>query len=180
MRQLATAKYKSGHYRSNWLKVRQIALPLHFVAVKPEPPSFATQSKLTTQQARGKSYERKVIKAVAAMLKAGDFPLDTSLHVGPWINYVDDSGPGLCQPDLVLVTPTTLLIIEVKLKQSEKAPLQLALYSPLCSNLWPRPTTLLLQAFKFPTMGKTSHWVDSPSNFLDNPAPQVHHWHYIP
>lgn len=166
---------------AKFLKVRQIVEPVSFAALRADPPSFATRSKLTSSQARGKTFERKVIKELARAIKAGELPPGTELLVGPWINFTDENGPGICQPDAILLTASSVLIIEAKLKQSARAIFQLCgLYSPLVKVLWPRPTHLLLEVFKFPRCGKTPHWVDSPANFLANPRPGVHYWHYLP
>jgi len=162
------------------IKVRQIAPPLHSVAIHYPPPAFSTRQKLNSAQKRGKTYEKKVVKEMARQLKAGEWPEGSSLIVGPWIDYVDENGPGLAQPDIILLTPDTLLLIEVKLKQSERAPLQLALYRPLADILWPRASTRLLQVFKYPTCDKTAQWVDSPQILLAKSDDSVHHWHYLP
>lgn len=162
-------------------RVRQISLPISHVALRANPPAFAQPRKLNRAQARGITYERRVVKELQRAIASGELPEGIELLAGPWINFTDENGPGICQPDAILITASSVLILEAKLKQSPRALLQLqGLYSPLVKLLWPRTTHLLLEVFKYPKCGKTPRWVDSPANFLASPREGVHYWHYLP
>lgn len=162
--------------------VRHIALPVTYCALRKKPPPFATRSKLSSAQARGKTYERKVIKALKRLIDTDHFHHDNMMWVGPWIDFADANGPGLAQPDAIIALPHRCLIIEVKLKQSPRAEVQLVdLYRPLVMALWPHlEPPALLEVFKFPSCDKSPQWVEGPDYFLANPSEGVHYWHYIP
>lgn len=59
-----------------------------------------------------------------------------------WLRFVDDAGPGCAQPDLFLVLPTHVLLLEVKLTHTEFAwPQMEGLYVPLLEYVFERPVT---------------------------------------
>lgn len=141
-----------------------------------EPPTFSKKSRLNRMQLKGKTYERRVIREVEALLAEGE--LYGELKAGPWLEFVDRHGEGICQPDLVLIGKKTILIIEAKLKQSPRSFIQLnALYGPLLQEMYPDKRVLLLEAFKYPRRTKTHRWVEGPKELIDSPRSQVHHWH---
>jgi hypothetical protein len=80
-------------------------------AVFVDKPPFSLEKARTTAQAKGLAYERKVAKAVAALVPEG-----TQVRHGPWIEYVARSGrKRYAQPDLVLELPDRIVLVEVKL-----------------------------------------------------------------
>lgn len=157
---------------------RLISLPVLHVR-QMEPPGFAKRNQLSTCQLRGKTYERKVYKTLKRQCDAGEWPNGELLY-GPWLEYVDQNGPGICQPDLVMILPDTLMIFEVKLKQTLKAWDQLDKYVALCSLLWPRDRIFQVQTFKFPTCDKSARRIVNPRDLLALIVGGVYCWHYIP
>lgn len=76
----------------------------------------------------GLAYQRKVGKAL--------HPLGAVLREGPWISFFDRNGPGLAQPDLLILSPAGPVLIEVKLTYTDLAIPQLDfLYVPLVAHL---------------------------------------------
>jgi hypothetical protein len=79
-------------------------------------------------RAQGLTFERKVARA-----------LPMALH-GPWYHYVDVNGPGICQPDLVLINDEQVIAVECKLTDTPVAVGQLReLYFPILSAVYSRP-----------------------------------------
>lgn len=94
------------------LRQRCATLPLAATppTVTPCPPPFAPGS-LAGSRARGRSYERKVGKILAAhCTKAG-----WKLWDHQWFLYKDDSGVKYFQPDFIIERENDNVLIEVKL-----------------------------------------------------------------
>lgn len=93
----------------------------------PKPPGRGSSAAARA----GLAYQRRVTKALE--------PLGPSLMANPWISFLDAHGPGMAQPDLLLVgaglvAPT---LIEIKLTYTELAVAQLdLLYVPLVAHLF--------------------------------------------
>ena len=74
------------------------------------PPAFVRGSRrrLSAPQRAGLAFQRKVCKALTHF--------GQSCKAGAWISYHDRVGPGLAQPDVVLILPEGVLVLEIKLK----------------------------------------------------------------
>lgn len=94
-------------------------------------PAFARgKPRLSGPQRAGLAFQRKVGRALTHF--------GPCCRTGSWISYYDHSGPGLAQPDVVLVLPEGVLVLEIKLKFTLRAIPQLdALYVPLLQHLFP-------------------------------------------
>lgn len=97
-----------------------------------KPPGFANrQGTRRGAKATGIRYERKV----QALFSGNDWYLP-----GPWILYVTGGSPYWCQPDGIHfdVNAGVLTIIEVKLKHTDDARLQLrGVYEPVLRRMFP-------------------------------------------
>ena len=140
------------------------------------PPGFSGNLKLTGMAAKGKSYERKVWSALTRMVQDGF--LEGDLYLGPWFKYADANGPGLAQPDAMIVQPSGVLIIEAKLKQTPAATPQIELYGELAEALIGRPWRGVA-AFKFPTLKRDAWWVDTLDMVGAHDERTISNWHYL-
>lgn len=117
-----------------------------------EPPPFTRgPRRLSGKAARGKAYENKLVKHLNRLKASGALAGD--LYIGPWFRFEDANGPGLAQPDALLITPEYILVIEAKLKQTFAAWAQITLYGQLASLLFERPW-IGVQVFQFPSTKK--------------------------
>src|SRR5436190_8478559 len=66
-------------------------------------PACIPKSRLKGAKADGLRYEKLVAKAIPE-----------AKH-GPWYEFCDVNGPGYCQPDLVVISPRMVLVLECKL-----------------------------------------------------------------
>lgn len=74
---------------------------------------------------RGIRFERSIAKM-----------LPQALH-GQWFRFVDNAGPGYCQPDLLFAKGDCLFVVECKLTDCSEAWDQLQLlYRPVLRSLW--------------------------------------------
>lgn len=74
---------------------------------------------------RGIRFERAIAKM-----------LPSALH-GQWFRFVDNAGPGYCQPDLLFARGDCLFVVECKLTDCSEAWDQLdLLYTPVLRMLW--------------------------------------------
>lgn len=86
--------------------------------------------RLSAPQRAGLALQKKVGRAL--------MHFGSDCRTGPWISYCDQTGPGLAQPDIVLVLSGGVLVLEIKLKFTLQAVPQLdALYVPLLQHLFP-------------------------------------------
>lgn len=94
-------------------------------------PAFARgRPRLSKPQRAGLAFQRKVGKALVHF--------GSCCREGAWISYRDRGGLGLAQPDVMLVLPEGVLVLEIKLKFTLRAIPQLdALYVPLLQHLFP-------------------------------------------
>lgn len=80
-----------------------------------------------------------------------------------WVEYVDSNGEGQAEPDLVLVLPDAVTVVEVKLTGCRYGHEQLSgLYLPLAAHIWRRPVRGL-QVCK--ALGR-----DTPGPFISDPV----------
>lgn len=106
-----------------------------------EEPRFPDQRRTTAQQA-GINYEHKVGTKLKALYK--------KTINGPWLQYKCPSKSSICQPDILIwLTPTHLLIVEVKLSWMPQVRQKLkTFYGPLLQKLHPTITISYLQLYK--------------------------------
>lgn len=131
--------------------------------------------KLKGSRAKGKTYERRVGK----YLRAAFAGAPTDFFEGQWLSFYDANGRGYAQPDIYMVFPTFVLVVEVKLKQNTLAHKQLdGLYRPLLERLYQRPT-LLLQVFKFPRWEADERRVADWTSVLSLPPGRIFEWHWL-
>lgn len=103
-----------------------------------EPPGFA-KAKLKGSAAKGKTYERKVWKYVNKWIEQ-EGRTELAPIYQPWIQFEDANGWGLASPDIVLVAPDRVVVLEAKLSQTAAAEHQLVkTYFPLLSLLFAKP-----------------------------------------
>lgn len=99
-----------------------------------EKPHFPPR-KLTKVQEAGLRFERKMGK-----LLGQEYP-DIPLMLGPWIDYKDDGGWFVAQPDILLIPPDgPIRLVECKLKYKPEAEAKIRnLYIPLIRKITGRP-----------------------------------------
>lgn len=130
-----------------------------------KPPAFANgPRRLTGSSARGKTYETKVATMLTTQVTSGH--LQGTLYIGPWFRFEDDNGPGYCQPDALLISDKSILVVEAKLKQTLAAHPQISLYGQLAEGLFHLPW-VGVQIFKYPSGKRTENWVDSLRGLQD-------------
>jgi hypothetical protein len=93
--------------------------------------------------AAGLRYEKQVADYLRA--KYGE---EHVLH-GPWIDYEDAGGKGLCSPDVIVLPDDRdfVVVVECKLTVSKAALTELrTLYVPLAESIWPATKVRAVQA----------------------------------
>lgn len=139
---------------------------------------FVPRSTLAAQK-KGLAYEKKVGRLVEKIA-----PIEAEILLGPWIEFEDENGPGVAQPDVVVLAGPWLLIFEAKLTFRKEATKQLELYKPLCEYIWPAESTHQIAVCK-----NLGIWSDATLPISHTPPPDV--WetllqesftfvHYIP
>lgn len=99
-----------------------------------ENPPWPPNAGRSPSQKAGLSFER----AFGQHLQQLRRPPDSDLLAGPWIEFWDRNGHGFAQPDFLLASPRTVVILECKLTENRRAWVQLfKLYSPLLGALLP-------------------------------------------
>lgn len=99
-----------------------------------------------------------------------------AVHAGQWIEFFDDGGRGLAQPDYFIECETHILLIECKLTQTSVAFAQMNdLYVPLLHHIYSRPVTALLacRVLRF-SPGAEAH----PRDLLSSPRFDNPTWHH--
>ena len=82
--------------------------------------------------AKGKAYERKVLRALVEK-----YPLIPN----PWFEFQDENGGGMASPDGVIALQDATIVVEVKLSWTFEAHQQLSqLYFPLLEKFTQNPT----------------------------------------
>lgn len=109
-------------------------------------PNFKKQRQ-TAAQKRGITYERKIAKILREIYEP-----EAEVQHGPWLEFEDAKGWGICQPD-VLILPTDvakpLLLIEIKLTHKPEAEGKLRnVYKPLISKLYPTRKIRIVQVYR--------------------------------
>lgn len=129
---------------------------LRWVKAADPPPFEGAPRRLKGMQAKGKAFERKVGEHLKGIVEAGE---EGNLWIGPWFQFEDDNGPGLAQPDALLLKDDVALIFECKLKQTPAAAPQLLLYGTLTEALLEVPW-VGIQVFKFPSVRRDDTWIE--------------------
>lgn len=124
-------------------------------------------------RAKGKTYERKVIKDFTRAKLAG------RVLSSPWFTFADANGLGYCQPDILIFLQESIIIVEVKLTQTSSAWQQLELlYKPVVELVYKKPV-YLLQVCKH-LHWETSAQVSSIEEFVDSPRRGLWTLHHLP
>lgn len=102
-----------------------------------ERPRNIPLGRATGAKLHGLRYQKKVTK-----LFLGGLPPGLKLLDGPWFEFRDLNGPGVCQPDIVLLHEGGGLVVECKLTYTSEALTQLAcLYLPVLEECYQLPFT---------------------------------------
>jgi len=97
-----------------------------------EPPSFLSNSYRSPAMLQGIRFEKKIKKYIDTCYQ------DAEILKGQWFQFEDIRGRGFAQPDIILLSPESLIIVEVKLTWRPEVERKLRrLYGPLCSEIWP-------------------------------------------
>lgn len=102
------------------------------------PPNFAkTASRTKGSKAAGRRYEKAVVKHIKSWAKVYQ---DCKIVPGQWLEFQDAIGHGYAQPDILLIYPDRIVVLECKLSQTESARGQvMGLYKPLLEQLMGLP-----------------------------------------
>lgn len=126
---------------------RKIISPLTYVRWADRPSHIPQKERLKGRRAKGMTYERGVKKHLDRILPKLFSSFLT--YSGAWIHFIDKTGHGYAQPDFIIELPTSVIIIEIKLTQTDNAERQTKLlYLPLVQNLIPNKPVFLLQVCK--------------------------------
>lgn len=101
---------------------------------------------------------------------------------GPWIKYVDDHGPGYCQPDVVYVHKGGVILFECKLTFRPRAASSklLRMYGPCAAHIWPGPIHLVQVCRNLKPSAKKTPIIKSVKEILDCPTSEVMTWNWRP
>ena len=124
---------------------------------------------------RGNAYETKVGRFLKRQLSEG--ALVGELTLRQWILFADENGVGWAQPDAYLITGQRILLMEMKLTQTDTAtPQLLSLYLPLIRHIFNAPIVCLQVCRNLRYVPKK--FVESPQELLNNPGAGVYTWHF--
>lgn len=100
---------------------------------KADAPIFRYR-KMSAVQKAGITYERKIGRHLPLL-----YP-ELDIRIGPWLEYCDDSGWHIAQPDIILLPKEgPACVLECKLKYKPEAEFKLQkLYVPILENLLDR------------------------------------------
>lgn len=103
---------------------------------------------------------------------------EITLHPSQIILFTDESGPGWCELDNLILADRTVIVIEAKLTYTPTAFSQIAkLYEPLCEYLWPDRIVQRMQVCKDLTLGCEPRFA-TPVDILRKPTAHVNWtWH---
>lgn len=102
------------------------------------------------------------------------------LHLDQWLRFTDKNGTGYCQPDAYIVSDEAILLIEVKLTQTQTAHTQmLKLYLPLLRMMYEKPV-VCLQIFKNARAVIPAKWkIKHPEELQRFPERGVFNWQVL-
>lgn len=147
---------------------------LVWVQLTDEGPIVSRKAPRKASVKRGRSYERKVARA----LKREHDKFEGELFIGQWLLFKDRHGYGKAQPDVYIVRSDLVVLIECKLTQTENAiPQLLSLYLPLIKELYHRPVVCIQACHNLRYVPKKL--IEDPMELIKNPRPGVWTWHYI-
>ena len=96
-------------------------------------PPYPKYRGMTAPQRAGRRFEKKVASKLESLVE-GRFLFSQ----GQWISFQDENGYGMAQPDLYLRDEERIILLEVKLTQTEAAWRQMEdLYVPLLRMVFP-------------------------------------------
>lgn len=102
---------------------------LTFAAPCLRPSFIPLQRSRKGSKGAGLRYEKLVAKAIPGSI------------LGQWFHYLDASGPGWCQPDILVLGAKRILVLECKLTLTAEAFRQLSkLYVPVLTLAYPGRT----------------------------------------
>jgi hypothetical protein len=142
---------------------------------------------MTPDQQKGKTFERKVGRALGRALDLCAVPKGLAswhvesagreLRAGQWIRFYDAHGPGWAQPDFFIVAPSCVLVYECKLTEYEATDQELlGLYAPLLAHIYQRPI-VRVGVFKH-LRNPPIRPIADPLAPLALPRELFHTWHY--
>ena len=140
-------------------------------------PVFAEGQKLKGNRAKGKTYERSVIRRIKKSLKNSP---THSVVAGQWYSFVDTNGKGHCQTDCEIHTPSCIILLECKLTQKIYAERQMKeLYLPILTHLYPGKPIYLVQTAKNLT-SYHPYLIRDLCELQGQPTNRIYLWHFIP
>lgn len=112
---------------------------LRTVKILKNSPWGKKSPKLKGSRAKGKTYERTVVRHLKRAFLEPEL-----IHYNEWLGFTDATGSHYCQPDIYVELPSYILLLEVKLTQTDSAAYQLAgLYRPLLEALYSKPVVMV-------------------------------------
>ena len=147
---------------------------LVWVQLTDEGPIVSRKAPRKASVKRGRSYERKVARA----LKREKGKYGGELFIGQWLLFRDKHGYGRAQPDAYILRPDLVVLIECKLTQTEDAePQLLKLYLPLLRELYSRRVVCIQACHNLRYAPKKL--IEDPIELINLPRTGVWTWHYI-
>lgn len=114
----------------------------------------------------GLRYERLVGKALHGM---------PGLRLGQWFKFCDANGGGWCQPDVLIIHPAVVFVLECKLTDVPLADMQLSgLYVPILSHVYKRPVHSIVVTKHLTRTSDLGRVCDSLASAIGRPAPVLH------
>lgn len=112
---------------------------LRSVQILKNNPWRGKEPKLKGCRAKGKTYERSVVRALKRVFTEPEL-----IHYNEWLGFTDSTGTHFCQPDIYIHLDSYILLLEVKLTQTDQAAYQLGgLYRPLLEMLYNKPVVMV-------------------------------------
>jgi hypothetical protein len=118
----------------------------------------------------GLAYQHKVEKFLRREL--------IDVQVGKWIEFYDANGSGYAQPDVFIVGPWSVVLLESKLKETQWGHAQIDhLYRPLLRYIFGRPVVGIM-ACKF-IQFTPEFLISHPAEVLDETTERTYIWHWL-
>ena len=148
---------------------------LKWAELRDEAP-FKKKKPRKTSIKKGLAYEKLVGRELKRQVS--DTLLEGELFLGQWILFTDKFGVGWAQPDAYILMEDRILLLEVKLTQSDSAvPQLLSLYLPLLRKIYDLPILCCQVCRNLRYIPKK--FVENPQEILAKPGPGVFTWHFI-
>ena len=125
-------------------------------------PTFIKRHRLTGARAQGIRYQTKVEAKLRQIWCGAES--DAVLLVGPWIEFMDDTGRRWCQPDAVMMQGDGRagIIYEIKYRHTADAWFQLwRLYTPVLEALFPACKWECMEVVRW--MDPATSWPEVPT-----------------